>query len=129
MQSKAMASLVRGAALGAVFGEVFNVLHDTVKCVGSDALMFKPILKSLQFNLNLLAPVVEEIRQLNKKLDHTEEETKSLKEDMRKARELMGNLSRQEWDYPLQAYYGRQLTELNEAILMFFQVHMQEQKG
>ncbi|KAK4570814.1 hypothetical protein RGQ29_029606 [Quercus rubra] len=116
-----MASLVGGAALGAVFGEVFNVLHDTVKCVGSDALMFKPILKSLQFNLNLLAPVVEEIRQLNKKLDHTEEETKSLKEDMRKARELMGNLGRQEWDYPLQAYYGRQLTELNEAIVMFFQ--------
>ena len=75
MQSKAMASLVGGAALGAVLGEVFNVLHDTVKCVGSDALMFKPILKSLQFNLNLLATVVEEIRQLNKKLDHTEEET------------------------------------------------------
>ena len=91
--------------------------------------MFKPILKSLQFNLNLLAPVVEEIRQLNKKLNHTEEETKSLKEDMRKARELMGNLGRQEWYYPLQAYYGRQLTELNEAIVMFFQVHMQEQKG
>uniref|UniRef100_A0A7N2RA40 RPW8 domain-containing protein n=1 Tax=Quercus lobata TaxID=97700 RepID=A0A7N2RA40_QUELO len=83
-----MASLVGGAALGAVFGEVFNVLHDTVKCVGSDALMFKPIRKSLQFNLNLLAPVVEEIRQLNKKLDHTEKETKSLKEDMRK----VGNL-------------------------------------
>ncbi|KAL4594434.1 hypothetical protein ACB092_12G020600 [Castanea dentata] len=117
-----MASLVGGAALAAVFGEVFNVLHDTVKCVGSDALMYKPILKSLQFNLNLLAPVVEEIRQLNKKLDHPEGETKSLKEDMRKARELMGNLGPQEWDYPLQAYYGRQLTELNEAIVMFFQL-------
>ena len=59
--------MVGGAALGAMFGEVFN---DTVKSVGSYAFMFKPILKSLQFNLNLLAPVVKEIRQLNKKLDH-----------------------------------------------------------
>ena len=57
-----MASLVGGAVLGAVFVEVFNVLYDTVKSVGSYALLFKPILKSLQFNLNLLAPVVEEIR-------------------------------------------------------------------
>ena len=62
MQSKAMASLVGGVALGAVFVEVFNVLYDTVKSVGSYALLFKPIIKSLQFNLNLLAPVVEEIR-------------------------------------------------------------------
>ena len=54
-----MASLVGGAALEAVFGEVFNVLYDTVKSVGSYGLMFKPILKSLQFNLNLLAPVLK----------------------------------------------------------------------
>ncbi|XP_030936238.1 probable disease resistance protein At5g66900 [Quercus lobata] len=60
-----------------------------LKSVGSYALMFKPILKSLQFNLNLLAPVVEEIRQLNKKLDHPEGETMSLIEDMRKAQELV----------------------------------------
>ena len=46
-------------------------------------------------------------------------------EDMRKARELVGNLGHQEWDCPLQAYYGRQLTKLNEAIVRFFQVHMQ----
>ena len=59
MQSKAMASLVGGVALEAVFGEVFNVLYDTVKSVGSNALMFKPILKSLQFNLNLLAPLLK----------------------------------------------------------------------
>ena len=48
-------------------------------------------------------------------------------EDMRKARELVGSLGRQEWDCPLQAYYGRQLTNLNEAIVTFFQVHMQVQ--
>ena len=59
MQSKAMASLVGGVALEAVFGEVFNVLYDTVKSVGSYGLMFKPILKSLQFNLNLLAPLLK----------------------------------------------------------------------
>ena len=116
--------MVGGAALGAVFGEVFN---DTVKSVGSYALMFKPILKSFQFNLNLLAPMVKEIRQLNKKLNHPKGETISLIKDMRKAQELVGNLGRQEWDCPLRAYEGRQLTKLNEAIVMFFQVHMQVQ--
>ena len=117
-----MASLVGGAALGAVFGEVFNVLHDTVKSVGSDALMFKPILKSVKFNLDLLDPVVKEITRLNEILGHREEETKSLIEDMRKAEELIGML-----DYPSQASFGRELAELDESIVTFFQLHISAQ--
>ena len=122
MQSKAMASLVGGAALGAVFGELVNVLHDTFNSVGSDALMFKSILKRFKHNLDLIDPVVKEITQLNEILDHREEETKSLIEDMRKAEELIGML-----DYPSQASFGRELAELDESIVTFFQLHISAQ--
>ena len=56
------AAIVGRAALGAVFGKALAELYDTVKNVGSKVLMFKSILKSFKSNLDLLAPVVEEIR-------------------------------------------------------------------
>ncbi len=116
------------AALGAAFGEVFAVLHDTVKNVGSKILMFKSILKSLESNLDLLAPVVEDIRLLNKILDRQEEETKSLIEDMKTAEELLRMCSGiQGWNCLFQAYSARKLTELDEAIVKFCQVHIQAQ--
>ncbi|XP_050252912.1 probable disease resistance protein At5g66900 [Quercus robur] len=118
-----MASLVGGAALGAVFGEVVNVLHDTFKSVGSDALMFKSILKSLKHNLDLIDPVVKDITRLNEILDHREEETKSLIEDMRKAKELIGMLDNQELD----SSFEKELAELNESIVTFFQLHIPAQ--
>ncbi|XP_030935987.1 probable disease resistance protein At5g66900 [Quercus lobata] len=118
-----MASLVGGAALGAVFGEVVNVLHDTFKSVGSDALMFKSILKSLKHNLDLIDPVVKDITRLNEILDHREEETKSLIEDMRKAKELIGMLDNQELDSSSE----KELAELNESIVKFFQLHIPAQ--
>jgi ABC-type uncharacterized transport system fused permease/ATPase subunit len=122
------AVFVRGAALGAAFGEVFAVLHDTVKNVGSKIPMFKSILKSLESNLDLLAPVVEDIRLLNKILDRQEEETKSLIEDMKMAEELLRMCSGiQGWNCLFQAYSARKLTELDEAIVKFCQVHIQAQ--
>jgi hypothetical protein len=73
-----MAELVGGAALGAVFGAVFAVLHDTVKNVGSEVREFKSVLTSLESKLDLLAPVVEEIslsnRRGNKELGRRYEE-------------------------------------------------------
>ena len=103
------------------------MLHDTVKSVGSDALMFKPILKSVKFNLDLLGPVVKEITRLNEILGHREEETKSLIEDMRKTKELIGMLNNQELDYPSQASFGRELAELDESVVTFFQLHISAQ--
>ena len=122
-KAKLSASLVGGAALGAVFGELVNVLHDTFKSVGSDALMFKSILKRLKHNLDLIDPVVKEITQLNEILDHREEETKSLIEDMRKAKELIGMLDNQELDFS----FEKELAELNESIVTFFQLHIPAQ--
>ncbi|KAM3729473.1 hypothetical protein ACB098_12G015100 [Castanea mollissima] len=120
----AVASLFGGAALGAAFGEVFNVLHDTVKSIGSNALKFEPNLKKLKFNLDLIDPVVKEITRLNEILDHRKEETNSLIEYMKKATELIGKLDNQELDYPSQASFGIELAELNESIVTFFQLHI-----
>ena len=61
--------IASGATLGVVFGESFAILHDTVKEVGSKALMFKPILKRLKYTLDRLAPIVNDIKQLSKQLD------------------------------------------------------------
>ena len=69
--------LVTGGVVGAAFGEVFALLHETVKNVISQALMFKSTLERLKSTLDGLAPVVEEIRQLSKTLRHPENETKS----------------------------------------------------
>ena len=117
----AVAVFVGGAVLGAAFGEVFAVLHDTVKNVGSNGLMFES-------NLDLLAPVVEEISRLNRELDLPEEETKSLIEDMKKAEELIRTCSAiSGWNDKFQAHHSKQLTELDKAIVKFCQVHMPAQ--
>uniref|UniRef100_A0A2N9F7D7 Protein kinase domain-containing protein n=1 Tax=Fagus sylvatica TaxID=28930 RepID=A0A2N9F7D7_FAGSY len=130
LQSKVMAVavFVGGAVLGAAFGEVFAVLHDTVKNVGSKVLMFKSVLKSLESNLDLLAPVVEEISGLNRELGRPEEETKSLIEDMKKAEELIRTCSAiSGWSVKFQAHHSKQLTELDKAIVKFCRVHMPAQ--
>ena len=122
------AAIVGRAALGAVFGKALAELYDTVKNVGSKVLMFKSILKSFKSNLDLLAPVVEEIRRLNQELDRPEEETKSLIKDMKNAEQLIRICSEiQDWNYPFQAFYVTKLTDLDKAIVRFCKVHMQAQ--
>ena len=56
------APFVGGAFMEAKLGEVFRVLHYTVKNVGSKVLAFESFFKNCEFNLDLLAPVVEEKR-------------------------------------------------------------------
>ena len=78
-------SFVGGAFLEAKLGEVFGVLHDTVKNVGSKVLTFKCFFKNFESNLDLLAPVVEEVKE---KLDCPEQETRSLIKKMKDVKQL-----------------------------------------
>lgn len=122
------AAIVGRAALGAVFGKAFAELYETVKDVGSKVVMFKSILISFKSNLDLLAPVVEEIRRLNQELNRPEEETKSLIKDMSDAEHLIRTCSEiQDWNYLFQAFYVKKLTDLDKAIVRFCKVHMQAQ--
>ncbi|GMY10724.1 probable disease resistance protein At5g66900 [Fagus crenata] len=117
--------LVTGGVVGAAFGEVFALLHETVKNVISQALMFKSTLERLKSTLDGLAPVVEEIRQLSKTLRHPENETKSLIEQMEKGTKLVVKCSKvQCWNYCFKAHYASELLELDEAIVRFCQVDM-----
>ncbi|XP_065621330.1 probable disease resistance protein At5g66900 isoform X2 [Quercus suber] len=115
--------MAAGAALGAVFGEVFAVFHDSVKEVGSKALMFKPILKSLESQLGILAPLVEDIRQLSEQLELRKVETETLIEHMKKGEKLVRKCSKiRWWNYCFKVYYSTKLQELDNEILKFCQV-------
>ena len=118
-------ALVTGSVVGAAFGEVFALLHETVANVVSQALMFKSILERLKSTLDGLAPVIEEIRRLNKALDHPENETKSLIKQMEKGEKLVRKcLKVKRWNYCFKAHYASELQELDEAIVRFCQVDM-----
>ena len=118
--------MAAGAALGAAFGEVFAVFHDAVKEVGSKALMFKPILKSLESRLGSLAPLVEDIGRLSEQLELRKVETETLIEHMKKGEKLVRKCSKiRWWNYCFKVYYSTKLQELDEEILKFCQVDLQ----
>ncbi|XP_030974658.1 probable disease resistance protein At5g66900 [Quercus lobata] len=118
--------MAAGAALGAVFGEVFAVLHDAVKEVGSKALMFRPILKSLESQLGRLAPLVEDIKRLSEQLELPKVETETLIEHMKKGEKLVRKCSKiRWWNYYFKVYYSTKLQELDKEIVKFCQVDLQ----
>ena len=60
-----MADLALGGVVGAAFGEGFAILHDTVKHVVGQIIMFKSELKRLESTLDGVAPMVREIEELS----------------------------------------------------------------
>uniref|UniRef100_A0A2N9ICM2 RPW8 domain-containing protein n=1 Tax=Fagus sylvatica TaxID=28930 RepID=A0A2N9ICM2_FAGSY len=99
-----------------------------LRVLEAKALMSNSIVKNLASNLNDLASVVEEIRQLSEDLDLPEEETKSLIEKMNKAKELISEWSKFPWWKRLfKGNHGKELTSLNEEIERFCKVVMPAQ--
>ena len=114
------------AALGALFGEAFTLLHEGVKSWGTKALNFSSTLKSLASNLDRLAPEVEKIRELSEELDLPEDLTKSLIDQMNKASEHILKCSKiKRWKRLFNTKYLDELTKLDTAIVRFIQVDMQ----
>ena len=126
-------ALVAGGVVGAAFGEGFTSLHDTVKHVVGQIIMFKSILKSLESTLDGIAPVVQEIKELSRDLDRPEKETKSLIEKMEKGKELVlkcSKIKRWSWNYYFKAYfYAKKLKKLNSAIEKFCQINLTVQNA
>ncbi|KAK9990572.1 hypothetical protein SO802_025557 [Lithocarpus litseifolius] len=123
------AAYVGGAALEATFLEVFAVLHDTVKNVGSKAHMFKPILKHLESTLDRLLPMIKDIKLLSQQLDCPEEETWGWIEEMRKGEKLFRKCSKiRWWKYCFKVHYAIKLCKLDEDIAKFGQVDLQMRK-
>ncbi|XP_059458896.1 probable disease resistance protein At5g66900 [Corylus avellana] len=114
------------AVLGAVLGEAFSQLFETVKDVINKARMFESILTQLQSTLASLVPLVEEIRRLNREVGHPEEEIKSLIKHMKKGTKLVSKCSKISWwNYCMKSQYAGKLSELDEDIGRFFQVDLQ----
>ncbi|KAK7848881.1 putative disease resistance protein, partial [Quercus suber] len=120
--------MAAGGFVGAAFGEGFAILHDTVKHVVGQIIMFKSILKSLESTLDGIAPVVQEIRRSSLALDHPDEETKRLIEQMKKGKELIlkcSKIKRWNLNYCFKAYsYSIKLKKLNNAIEKFCQIDL-----
>ena len=118
-------ALVTGSVVGGAFGEGFAILHETVKNVVGQAIMFKSILEDLESTLERIAPVVQEIRQLSLALDRPERETKILTEQMKKGAKLVRKCSKiQCWNYCFKSHYATKLSELNEDIEKFCRVDL-----
>ena len=122
------AAFVAGNAVGAAFGEVFAILHDTVKNVVGQAIAFKSYLEDLKSTLDGVAPVVREIRELSLALNRPEKDTKILIEQMDKGTKLVlkcSKIKRWSWNYCFKAYsYAGKLKELNGAIEKFCRVNL-----
>ncbi|KAG6729333.1 hypothetical protein I3843_01G021700 [Carya illinoinensis] len=119
-------ALIGEAALGEVVGEAFSLLFETVKDVANKARLFEPTLKRLQFTLDSLTPIFQDIIRLNRELEHREEETKKLIDQMKKGEKLVRKcLKIQWWNYCMKPHYAGKLLELDEEISSFFQFDLQ----
>ncbi|XP_030967699.1 probable disease resistance protein At5g66900 isoform X1 [Quercus lobata] len=122
------AAFVAGNVVGAAFGEGFAILHDTVKNVVGQAIVFKSNLEDLKSTLDGVAPVVREIKELSLALNRPETDTKVLIEQMDKGTKLVlkcSKIKRWSWNYCFRAYYyAGKLKELNDAIEKFCRVNL-----
>ena len=123
-------SLVAGGVVGAAFGEGFSILHETVKNVIGQAIMFKSVFEGLSATLESLESLVEEIRRLNLALDLPEKEIERLSKLMMEGAKMVDKCSKiQPCNIFSKAYYALKIKELNEAIEKFCKVDLQAQIG
>ncbi|KAF3958543.1 hypothetical protein CMV_016564 [Castanea mollissima] len=122
------AAFVAGNVVGAAFGEVLAILHDAVKNVVGQAIVFKSNPEDLKSTLDGVAPVVREIRELSLALNRPKKDTKVLIEQMDKGTKLVlkcSKIKRWSWNYCFKAYsYAGKLKELNDAIEKFCRVNL-----
>ncbi|KAK7848880.1 putative disease resistance protein, partial [Quercus suber] len=116
--------------VGAAFGEGFATLHETVKNVIGQAIMFKSVFEDLSATLESLESLVKEIRRLNLALDLPEKEIERLVKLMKNGTKLVDKCSKiQPYNIFSKAYYALKIKELNEAIEKFCKVELQVQIG
>ncbi|BFG38945.1 hypothetical protein CerSpe_252190 [Prunus speciosa] len=78
--------LIGGAVLGTLFSELYKRLEKLI----IKNFKYKNILNNFKSSLDSLKPVIDQIDEYNKELDHPEQELKDLKEVMEKGIELVG---------------------------------------
>ncbi|XP_060675185.1 probable disease resistance protein At5g66900 [Ziziphus jujuba] len=108
-----------GAALGAAFGVLFDVVIE----IKNKNLMFKPILKKLKSTLESLKPLITVIEKYNKKLDLPEGETTDFKLKMEKGAELVRKCSKvNRFNIFIKFYLAGKLTELDDTLKRLIEI-------
>ncbi|XP_028764113.1 probable disease resistance protein At5g66900 [Neltuma alba] len=89
------------------------------------AIQFRPTLERMATTLRSIKPVIEEIKQYNRQLDRSEDETKKLIEDVKNGEKLVLKCSKiQWWECCYRPQYQEQLEDLDQSLVRFFQVDM-----
>ncbi|MED6126027.1 hypothetical protein PIB30_074432 [Stylosanthes scabra] len=118
------ASLLGGAAIGAVFGELLKAVID----MKDRAVMFKPTLAYLTTTLTAIEPVINEIEQQNNELGRAKSELELLMKEMEEGTKLVYKCSRIHYlNYPARIRHQEQLVALVESLVRFFMIDMQAQ--
>ncbi|KAJ1424925.1 hypothetical protein SESBI_11319 [Sesbania bispinosa] len=116
------ASLVGGAAVGAVFGELLNAVLET----RDKAIMFKQTLANLRSTLLTIAPTIQEIEQQNIDLGRPKEELESLIREMEEGTNLVSKCSKiHRLNFKARARYQERLEALMDSLARFFTIDMQ----
>lgn len=108
-----MADLAAGGAMGLPF----TVLYEVIKEVVIKTAMFGPLLKELDFTIDSLKPLIDDMDKYNKVLDRPEKELREFKVQMEKGPELIrkcANLSK--WQSYKKYKYSNQLLELQNSL-------------
>ncbi|KAL4338321.1 hypothetical protein HN51_048475 [Arachis hypogaea] len=120
------ASLVGGAAIGAVFGELLKAVID----MKDRAVMFKPTLAYLRTTLTAIDPVIKEIEQQNNELGRANAELELLIKEMEEGTKLVYKCSKiHKLNFPARIRYQEQLVALVESLVRFFIIDMQAQNA
>ncbi|KAB1199706.1 hypothetical protein CJ030_MR0G015476 [Morella rubra] len=118
------AAFVGSAALGAAFGQVFEVLYETVKVVTKKTATANAALERLKSTLDSLDPVVKATQQLNRGMGRPEDDIKHLIEQMKNGQELVRKYSNVPfWKFCVRYDYGDEVCQLEKALLGFFNLN------
>ncbi|KAG6768056.1 hypothetical protein POTOM_026953 [Populus tomentosa] len=118
------AELLGGNAIGAVFGGLVKVIENVTK----KALVFKTKLKQIQETLESNSPILNEIKQLDERLDRRNEQIEKIMEVIRNGETLVLECSKIRWyHFWRRPKYTDKLIELERSINQFFQTVMPAQ--
>lgn len=112
---------IGGAAIGAVFGSLLEIIKDVV----IKTYLFKSKLKLIENTLISLQPYIDSIAESNLKLNCSDEETKMFVDQLKAGEKLLLKCSKiPPWDLPRKYMYSMKLSDFQEKLLWFFQVDM-----
>ncbi|KAL6273781.1 hypothetical protein ACE6H2_024473 [Prunus campanulata] len=110
--------LIGGAVLGTLFSELYKRLEKLI----IKNFKYKNILNNFKSSLDSLKPVIDQIDEYNKELDHPEQELKDLKEVMEKGIELVGEcLEVRERQFYKKNKYANKLLQLDKSLQALLQ--------